>query len=79
MDRLGIEALSELVKRTELELVSQKNFFTGVNPFVIRHLYATDGELAPDVESAEMTKPWLWDFGPRVYLVCAIVVRRRNV
>ncbi len=26
MDRLGIESLDDLVKRTELELISQKNF-----------------------------------------------------
>ncbi len=26
MDRLGIETLSDLVKRSELELISQKNF-----------------------------------------------------
>jgi len=60
-----------------VELISQRNFFTGVNPFIIRHLFESDPGLAPAVESVQMTAPWLWDFGPRVYLVCAILVRRR--
>jgi hypothetical protein len=61
-----------------VQLVSQQNFFTGVNPFVIRHRFETDSELAPYVENAEMTNPWLWDLGPRVYLVCAVVVRKKD-
>lgn len=60
-----------------VELISQQDFFTGVNPFVIHHLFESDPGLAPAVESVQMTAPWLWDFGPRFYLVCAILVRRR--
>lgn len=60
-----------------VQLISQRNFFTGVNPFVIRHLFESDPALAPAVDSVHMTAPWLWDFGPRVYLVCAMVVRRK--
>jgi hypothetical protein len=60
-----------------VQLVSQRNFFTGVNPFIIRHLFESDAGLAPAVESVQMTDPWLWDFGPRVYLVCAVIVRRK--
>ncbi|NLF70455.1 MAG: hypothetical protein GX575_15590 [Candidatus Anammoximicrobium sp.] len=60
-----------------VELISRRNFFTGVNPFVIRHLFESDPALTPAVDSVQMTAPWLWDFGPRVYLVCAIVIRRK--
>jgi hypothetical protein len=60
-----------------IELIQRRNFFTGVNPFVIRHLFESDPSLAPAVQSVQMTAPWLWDFGPRVYLVCAILVRRK--
>lgn len=58
-------------------LIRERNFFTGVNPFVIHHLFGTDPALAPAVDSVQMTAPWQWDFGPRVYLVCAILVRRK--
>jgi len=60
-----------------IELVNQRNFFTGVNPFVIRQLFESDPDLSPFVASVQMTQPWLWDFGPRVYLVCAMLVQRR--
>ena len=60
-----------------VELISRRNFFTGVNPFIIRQLFVSDPTLAPLVDSVQMTVPWLWDFGPRLYLVSAIVIRRR--
>jgi len=60
-----------------VELISRRNFFTGVNPFVIRQLFESDPALAPLVDRVQMTVPWLWDFGPRVYLVCAMLVRRK--
>ncbi len=60
-----------------VELLGRRNFFTGVNPFIIRQLFETHPALAPAVAGVQMTAPWLWDFGPWVYLVCAIVVRRK--
>lgn len=60
-----------------VELIGRRNFFTGVNPFLIRQLFESHPALAPAVASVQMTSPWLWDFGPRVYLVCAILVRRK--
>jgi hypothetical protein len=61
-----------------VELIGRRNFFTGVNPFIIRHLFESDPALAPAVDSVQMTAPWLWDLGPRVYLVCALLVRRKR-
>jgi len=65
-----------LLQEKAVELIRQQNFFTGLNPFIIQHLFLTDPELAPHVASAEVTEPWLWDLGPRAYLVCGIVIRR---
>lgn len=60
-----------------VELISRRNFFTGANPFIIGQLFESDAALAPLVDRVQTTAPWLWDFGPRVYLVSAIVIRRR--
>jgi hypothetical protein len=60
-----------------VELINRRNFFTGVNPFVLRGLFESAPELAPAVEGVRMTAPWLWDFGPRVYLTSAILIRRK--
>jgi hypothetical protein len=63
--------------RTAAELIRRGNFFTGVNPLVIHSLFQTDPTLAAASEPAQMTEPWLWDFGPRVYAVCGVVARRK--
>lgn len=62
---------------TAVQLVNQGNFFTGLNPLIIRGVLEADPELAPALENVRMTEPWLWDFGPRVYLVCAFIFRRK--
>ncbi|HUT91119.1 MAG TPA: hypothetical protein VMY37_16570 [Thermoguttaceae bacterium] len=67
---------SRLVE-TATRLINERNFFTGMNPLVIHASFHSDPQLAPWVETAEITSPWLWDLGPRVYLVCAVVVRRK--
>jgi len=62
---------------TATRLINERNFFTGMNPLAIHASFRSDPQLIPWVEAAEITQPWLWDLGPRVYLVCAIVVRRK--
>ena len=57
------------------ELINQRNFFTGVNPAVLRSIFATEPMISPQVEDVQVTAPWLWHFKLRVYAVCAIVVR----
>lgn len=69
---------SRLVE-TAARLINERNFFTGMNPVAIQASFQSDPRLAPWVETAAITEPWLWDLGPRVYLVCAIVVRRKLV
>ena len=65
------------LRKTAIQLIEQRNFFTGMNPFVIRALFESDARLAPAVQRVEIVDPWLWNFGPRVYLVCAFIVRRK--
>ena len=59
---------------TAARLISERNFFTGVNPMVLHALFRQDPRLAPFVASTALTNPWLWDFGPRTYAVCAVQV-----
>jgi len=54
------------------KLIESRNFFTGVNPAVLHALVQADPVLAPRVRRLEMSRPWLWDFGPRTYAVCAL-------
>lgn len=64
--------LPQLLER----LINEQNFFTGVNPAVLRSLLETDPSLSSLVASIDVTRPWLWDFGSRCYAVFAIVIRR---
>lgn len=57
--------------------INSRNFFTGVNPMVLAKLFSDESSLASSVATLSITKPWLWDLGPRVYAVCAIVVKKR--
>ena len=61
---------------TAVRLINERNFFTGMNPFVIQQLFQSESRLAKLVDAISITPPWRWDFGPRSYLVCALVVRR---
>lgn len=59
-------------------LIKVRNFFTGTNPAALHALFETDGVVAPQVGRLEVTRPWLWDFGPRTYAVCAISAGKRG-
>jgi hypothetical protein len=59
------------------QLVRERNFFHGVNPAVLASVFENDPAVAPQVTGLEWALPWLWDFGPRVYLVCACTFRKR--
>jgi len=57
-------------------LIQDRNFFHGVNPAVLAAFFSTDPIVAPQVERMEFIKPWLWDLGPRVYVVCSLKFRK---
>jgi len=67
-----LSAQAAELPRVVADAVSSQNFFTGVNPFVLRMLFETEPQLAAQVESAHLSAPWLWDLGPRTYAVCAV-------
>lgn len=56
--------------------IAQRNFFTGVNPFVIKRLLETDVALAAQLTDVRLSDPWVWDLGPRLYAVCALTAKR---
>ncbi len=60
------------------QLIRQRNFFTGVNPAVLHAIFGRDPVIAALVHSVRVSPPWLWDFGPRTYAVCALVATRRR-
>jgi hypothetical protein len=60
------------------KLVSRKNFFTGINPFVIDGLLKQHPLLAPLVARSAFHRPWLWQLTPsRAYLTFALSFQRR--
>lgn len=59
------------------QLIQQRNFFTGANPFVLEAFFRTDPQIASHLSQVILRAPWLWNFGPRHFAVCAIVVRLR--
>jgi len=58
--------------------IQQKNFFTGVNPFVLRQILETDPEVAPLVCDVRLSSPRRWPLGPRMYAVVVLTARRRE-
>lgn len=59
------------------QLLQERNFFHGVNPAAVASFLRTDPTVSAQVNHLEWVRPWLWDFGPRVYLVYACTVRKR--
>ncbi len=60
------------------QLISERNFFHGVNPAVLLSLFRSDPVLAREIAGVEAGRPWRWDLGPRVYAVCALTARKRG-
>ena len=58
--------------------INAGNFFTGLNPAVLESLWRQSPELAPLTETVLHHRPWLWDFGPRVYACSALTGVRRD-
>lgn len=57
-------------------LIPSRNFFSGLNPFILHQLWSGDPTLQPLVQSVEPLAPWTWLLGQRTYLVCGFVVTR---
>lgn len=66
------------LSKTALRWISERNFFTGANPIVLRNFYRTNLTVGPMVQSTELTRPWRWDIGEKQFAVCAVVVKRSD-
>lgn len=74
----GLPAVDERqLPQLTAQLIQQRNFFTGLNPFVLHQLFKTDPALAGLVSDVRLCPPWLWHFPARTYAVCALVARKR--
>ena len=85
VDFVSSQTLPELLAAGEPDwqellprLVSQGNFFHGLNPFALLQLFQSDPELSASVAAAEIAGFWRWTQQPKVYAVCAIRFRGRN-
>jgi hypothetical protein len=67
------EQLPEFTAR----LINERNFFTGLNPFVLQAMFQQDPWLRTHMDQVRLSKPWRWSFPTRTYVVCAIRAVRR--
>jgi hypothetical protein len=72
LPRIAEEALPQVLS----QLLASRNFFTGVNPTVIKSLLESD-PLREEVCHVELTLPWRWEFVDRTYAVYAATFTRR--
>jgi hypothetical protein len=73
LGRVRERDLPEVVAR----LLTERNFFTGLNPATLLASFGSDPQLAAQCEAVAISRPWLWDFGPRFYATSAIRFLRR--
>ena len=59
------------------QAIAARNFFSGMNPFVIKQLLETDEVLSTQLTDVRLSNPWVWNLGPRLYAVCAFTAKRR--
>lgn len=71
---LSDEALPDTLK----QMVEARNFFHGLNPFVLATLYQDDPRLAPEIQASQLLRPWRWHACGRVYAVTGIKFQRRG-
>ena len=64
------------IPNAAMHWIKNQNFFTGVNPFMLRSHYQTELGTAAMVEFRKMTRPWKWDMGMKQFAVCALTVQR---
>ena len=58
------------------QLINARNFFTGLNPVIAMDELQNDPAFASRVAKCQLSRPWRWDAGPRVYAVAAVRFRR---
>jgi hypothetical protein len=56
--------------------ISERNFFTGLNPFLLFNLISNNEQLSTSIASIQMNEPWLWNLGPRSYAVVPFIISK---
>lgn len=56
--------------------LAERNFFTGMNPFILYHVLTEDQKLSALSCTVVVGKPWLWDQGARSYLLVPFIITR---
>jgi len=72
LPRLAREELLPLLAA----LIPSRNFFSGLNPFILHQFFTKSSPMASLVNGVEPLMPWTWQLGERTYLVCGFVVVR---
>jgi hypothetical protein len=82
-DFVSSETLPELLAAAEPDwpemlqrIVASRNFFHGLNPFVLLSLFRSDPLLSRTTTAADITGFWRWNQRPKTFAVCAIEFRR---
>ncbi|MEO8493636.1 MAG: hypothetical protein ABI614_01095 [Planctomycetota bacterium] len=82
-DVVSSVTVPELATAADFELpalvgraIAERNFFTGVNPFVIKRMLETESPFATQLTDVRLSNPWVWNLGPRLYAVCALTAKR---
>jgi hypothetical protein len=70
--------MSTISEENFLEVINQlilnQNFFHGVNPYRINSVLSSN----PFVSKTQILHPWRWNFGERIYAVCALEIQKRT-
>jgi hypothetical protein len=59
-----------------VEAINAKNFFTGLNPFVVQAELHQHPDFAGRITDIRLHPPWRWDIGKKQFAVSAISFRR---
>jgi hypothetical protein len=85
LDVLSSDTCPELLTCADSDLeavliaaINACNFFTGLNPVVVRHALMTEPQLAPLVAGVSIGKAWLWNLGARSYAVVPFIIGRSS-
>jgi hypothetical protein len=74
LQTLSDKALPDALKR----MIEARNFFHGLNPFVLATLYQDDPRIAPEIQASQLLRPWRWHACGRIYAVTGIKFQRRD-
>ncbi len=66
------------LESTLVELIRQRNFFHGLNPWALIAAFRTDPVLRSQVAEVQALRPWRWNLGPRLYAVWGLKWRRKD-